>query len=680
MKYCITLNDWIDKDLNPRVDGFAKLKKAGARIPVIRLFTNNLFELWLGNSKKFPKKIKLYLFLEFSKLLRNSFSRAVMIRQAYYIPDIPKPYGGRFSAQTPKEAVRSIENHYKFFIGQKWHTHAGHECIIFSYPRTDPPAFPELPKPSDPMPRGGMASLLETNLVEVQGTFGDHETVTAFPCDVFTVIKHADGMFEISNSKVVQKRHVLVRPDTGGKPIEQSVPEDRQLRPSLTPSEIEEATRVSIRVSEIAKTPQRVEFTYGFGPTGKLELVFNEAAKYAKPQEKDVSYKTLTGKVDFIVNTLGDSKTLIKKLKMGEDINIVYVTQHLVAAMDESALLELENTSKKLLILYPGSSSTTHRDQILRQMGHKIYLYGVRNFKIGDLVKIEINNGSAEITNLSSNYQNYIIPLEEGFLAGLENIGGKALRLSEIASQGISTPGGFIVTTKYQESMLKNSDLLDAWSKIPNKNALRSLQTSPYKVDDGFKDQVKNLLTVLGSSKPLFLRSSSLSEDDPEANFAGKYKTAESVDPTVEVVIQAYQDVVRSAFSDSVIVFSQKFGIDISRSTQIAVIIQQDVEPKQSGVAFREDPNGSGNILIEAVKGKTSGVVTGKRVPQKILCVPHTGEVTKSTGPVVLTTSQIKAIAKMATTLSGIYHHPQDIEWGFDKKSQLIVFQSRDQR
>jgi len=194
MKYCITLNDWIDKDLNPRVDGFAKLKKAGAQIPVIRLFTNDLFELWLGNSKKFPKKIKLYLFLEFSKLLRNSFSRAVMIRQAYYIPDIPKPYGGRFSAQTPKEAVRSIENHYNFFIGQKWHTHAGHECIIFSYPRTDPPAFPELPKPSDPMPRGGMASLLETNLVEVQGTFGDHETVTAFPCDIFTVIKHADGI------------------------------------------------------------------------------------------------------------------------------------------------------------------------------------------------------------------------------------------------------------------------------------------------------------------------------------------------------------------------------------------------------------------------------------------------------------------------------------------------------
>ena len=536
MKYCITLNGWVDKDLNPRIDGFAKLKKAGAQIPVIRLFTNDLFELWLSNGKKFPKATKLDMFSEFTKLLKNSFSRALMIRQAYYIPDIAKPYGGRFSASNPQEAIKAVENHYMFFVNQKWHTHAEHECLVFTYPRTDPPPFPELPKLTDPMPRGGMATLIETNLVEIQGTFGDHETVTAFPCDVFTVIKHPDGMFEISSSKVVQKRHVLVRPDTGGKPTEQSVPEDRQLRPSLTPSEIEEAARVAIHVSEIAKTPQRVEFTYGFGPTGKLELVFNESAKYIKPQEKNISSKVLTGKVNFVVNTLKDSKKLIKKLKKGENINIIYVTQHLVASQDESALLELENTSKKLLILYPGSSSTTHRDQILRQMGHRIYLYGVKTFKAGDKVKIEVNNGSTEITNLSSNAQNYIIPLEEGFLAGLER-----KRLSDALDRGADVlgDGRRIVGSHFLVQEFGVPEQLDFFGG--NARAHASVADVLQQVLDGIQLDCREKANIAQSKRSVGLHVGSAAGNQRAAGALGQLKFVTVIVPWREKVgLQIY--------------------------------------------------------------------------------------------------------------------------------------------
>ena len=682
----IDLKDWKDQGLNPRLDGFCKLSKVEALIPPLKITLPKLFKDWRKQNGYFEKNIRQTLKTQLKALLDDSPTNILMVRQAYRVPGIKKPIGRRFSAATASKAVSAIEKHFIFFQKQNFHQIPNAECIVFAHGRINPPLLPEKPKSTDSLPRGGMATKIGESLAEIYGTNGDNETASVLQSDTWKVFKHPDGMIEIIEENIPQKRHMLIRLPTGEKQLKISVPEDRQLRPSLSPAEIEEAARVVLAVSDIAGKPQRIEFNYGCDNQDQMRMFFLESANYEKLDKKVETTDKIEGSIDFVIDSAADAQKLLTILQEKKEIDFICVTPELVAKQEETALLILEEVGKSLKILYPGTQGTTHRDQILRQVGHQTFLYGIESFSVGNKVKVSTEKGKTKVENLSKKRGIMLLPLEQGFLAGLERVGGKALRLSEISNQGFITPDGYVIATEVMKETLRKSGVYRSWRKLieadsPQEAAkwAKKIRKAKLVVPNELRNQIKELLSIT-SADSWFVRSSAVSEDDPHANFAGKYKSVEEVKASVKAIIKSYCQVVYSAFAPQVINFANINQVDLEQATQIAVLIQPDIKPRQSGVAFRKSPEDQENILIESVRGMASGVVSGKRASERIICQPDGNTIISKTGPQVLTQSQISAVVRLTVVLSKIFGYPQDVEWGFDESGQLIVLQSRDQR
>lgn len=250
-------------------------------------------------------------------------------------------------------------------------------------------------------------------------------------------------------------------------------------------------------------------------------------------------------------------------------------------------------------------------------------------------------------------------------------------------------------------ALLTLDQKLDAKTVGAKAFTLAELRRNGYPVPMGWVlpagDDPAPLVEVLNPSaeQPLIVRSSAIGEDSNMASAAGQYESFGNI-TNPAALEQAIAQCQASYNRPGAIRYRRDRQLD---DNAMAVIVQHQVQSVFSGVAFSRDPiHRSGDaVVIEALPGSTSQVVSGQNTPEQYQvlvsaeAVESSSDHSASSASWILPESVqlpvegsgdvpprlIQQVAYLARELEGRYHGiPQDIEWSYDGQ-QLWILQSR---
>ncbi len=231
----------------------------------------------------------------------------------------------------------------------------------------------------------------------------------------------------------------------------------------------------------------------------------------------------------------------------------------------------------------------------------------------------------------------------------------------------------------------------------------------PVDIEDAIRRAYRELSKKIGVKDPLVaVRSSAVSEDLPEASFAGQQDTYLNVrgeDSVVERVKACWA----SVFTPRAIFYRTQMGIDHFRA-YMAVVVQKMVNARSAGVMFTLHPATGDRsvVVIESAWGLGEAVAGGKVTPDEFIVDKKTLEIIeKRINPkhimitydpesgqniVVelpkekalepsLSDEEAKELAKYGVMIENHYNHPMDIEWAIDKDipapNNIFIVQAR---
>ncbi len=223
------------------------------------------------------------------------------------------------------------------------------------------------------------------------------------------------------------------------------------------------------------------------------------------------------------------------------------------------------------------------------------------------------------------------VPLLEA--SDLTLFGGKSSNLAKLLKAKLPVPDGFAVGV----------DAFDKEGKL-TKEAKSKINS--------FTDQ----------NQKYAVRSSALAEDAESKSWAGQFNTFLNV-KFVDVIDKI------EACHNSVTKRSKAYADEKSqpKASQIAVVIQEMIDPEYAGVLFTKDPvTGKDEYVVEYVEGLGEQLVSGQVDPEKI-------QLTNKKPSVPFDADQLVTIAKQTEKL---FNSPQDIEWAF-ANNKVWLTQSR---
>jgi len=159
------------------------------------------------------------------------------------------------------------------------------------------------------------------------------------------------------------------------------------------------------------------------------------------------------------------------------------------------------------------------------------------------------------------------------------------------------------------------------------------------------------------------VRSSANVEDGREASFAGQFTTHLHLEGWEEIIdgVRSVWDDAHAADKDSYLE-SKGRGKD---EIQMAVIIQEMVQPEISGVTFSQNPiTGRDEIVVEAVRGSGEKLVQGGVTPQR--WVNKWGGWLEEPDQPCLPTRVIEKVVRESKVIAAEFNHPVDLEWVYD--------------
>lgn len=299
--------------------------------------------------------------------------------------------------------------------------------------------------------------------------------------------------------------------------------------------------------------------------------------------------------------------------------------------------------------------------------------------------------------------------------------GSKSANLGEMLFKkipGFTVPDGFAVPFHWYDRFMKENgfediivDLMDDNDFVHNPRVRRQkldefrAAIQKAKFDEELKkDIIARWKTQLGG-KPVFVRSSSNSEDLPNFSGAGLYSSVKNVIEE-EKMIDAVKKVWASLWKFEA--YEARVRNYVSQTdVYMSALIQVGVDMEKGGVMITKDPFDDRNInsvYISAVCGHNSKVVDNAGIPEQILFNPRSNAVVVMTlsqqenalafdanGDLkvtadkcagakqrVLTDLQARALAKAAMQIKVAFgnKNEQDIEWGI-LGNKLYIVQSR---
>ena len=220
-------------------------------------------------------------------------------------------------------------------------------------------------------------------------------------------------------------------------------------------------------------------------------------------------------------------------------------------------------------------------------------------------------------------------------------VGGKAANLGEMAKIGIPVPPGFAITidgywrfVEYNgignkiEEILKSIDVNNIAQLRKAANQIQELFMKGNIPDDLKNEILENYrkLSSMFGNEPIFVavRSSSTTEDLPNASFAGQQATYLNVKGE-DKLLDAVKKCWASLWTARVINYRSMMGIDQNKIA-LSVVVQKQIFSKKSGVMFTADPvkNDLSKIVIESSWGLGEAIVSGAVIPDEYIVDKNT--------------------------------------------------------
>lgn len=329
-----------------------------------------------------------------------------------------------------------------------------------------------------------------------------------------------------------------------------------------------------------------------------------------------------------------------------------------------------------------------------------------------------------------------ILDLSEITAADKKDVGGKMANLGELRNVlHMPVPDGFAVTTQAYEEFIRqdglwdeinclllghstadqfivggNSDeedaevdsafLLEQCAKVQNMILAASV---PAKLEEEILSAYDRLCEREGEEVHVALRSSAVGEDSAGASFAGQHRSLLNLER--DSLIDGYKEVVASKYSAHAISYRYMRGIRDDEE-RMAVGCLSMARSQVSGVTYTVNPLNQEDkrIHITSAWGMGKGVVDGTAVCDQFVVEkgdPLTiverdvsikdmalvraeaeGLSRVSVDPELrakptLDDSQILRLAEAAVQIEAHYGAPQDIEWTFTPRGQLVMLQAR---
>jgi hypothetical protein len=299
--------------------------------------------------------------------------------------------------------------------------------------------------------------------------------------------------------------------------------------------------------------------------------------------------------------------------------------------------------------------------------------------------------------------------------------GSKSANLGEMLHArmvGVTVPDGFTVPFHWYDKFIKDNgldkvinDLMDNNDFVHNPRVRRQkLEEFRNSIQNGKFDEklradiIARWKTQLGG-KPVFVRSSSNSEDLPNFSGAGLYSSVPNV-VTEDKLIDAVKKVWASLWKFEA--YEARVRNYVSQSdVYMSALIQLGVDMERGGVMITKDPfddKSKNSVYISAVCGHNSKVVDNTGIPEQVLFNPRSnsvivmtlsqqenalefdpnGDLRASTDTCagankrVLTDLETRALARAAIRIRTVFggRKDQDIEWGI-LKNKIYIVQAR---
>ncbi|GAB4538446.1 MAG: PEP/pyruvate-binding domain-containing protein [Anaerolineae bacterium] len=264
-------------------------------------------------------------------------------------------------------------------------------------------------------------------------------------------------------------------------------------------------------------------------------------------------------------------------------------------------------------------------------------------------------------------------------------VGGKGLRLAEMAQAGLPVLPGFCVTTTAYRAFLRHNGLETAVS-AGDEAAVRShmaVAELPPAVAEAILEAYQAL------SEPVAVRSSATAEDSHDASFAGQYDTFLNVTGG-QAVLEKVRACWAGLWSERALAYMREQGLDPFQA-DMGVVVQRQGRALAAGVLFTLNPmtGREEEMVVEAVWGLGEAIVSGRVTPDHyvidalnrqvlshnianqavVLVADEQGGVREEPLPAgqhdrpVLSDEQLLELVDLGYQVQAIYGYPQDIEW-----------------
>jgi pyruvate,water dikinase len=263
-----------------------------------------------------------------------------------------------------------------------------------------------------------------------------------------------------------------------------------------------------------------------------------------------------------------------------------------------------------------------------------------------------------------------VLPLSDPLCRSVSLSGGKGSSLATLIQEGLPIPPGFVVTSAAFAAAV-NQERLTARCRAGDVAGAREIVAAARAPETKVAAQYAALKGLVA------VRSSACAEDSKAASYAGQQESYLGVDGLCAVLDRIVACWL-SFFSDRAVFYRAEKGSleDIA----IAVVVQDMIASKKSGVLFTVDPvNGrKDRMVVEAAFGLGENVVNGETTPDHY-SLDRKGTLKRSriVGKQVLEKNELQQLAAQGRRLEEMCGCPQDIEWAFDQAGGLFVLQSR---
>lgn len=202
--------------------------------------------------------------------------------------------------------------------------------------------------------------------------------------------------------------------------------------------------------------------------------------------------------------------------------------------------------------------------------------------------------------------------------------GGKGFHLAMMKSQGFPVPDFWILSATHVEQIIQSlrpqiETILETWDTVDaEQQHLISQQIKQWILQLALPADLEQAIASLPNKISAWaIRSSAIDEDQEQQSFAGQHDTKLYVDKSD--LWSAISEVIASAWNPHALAYRKEQQLSI-KQIKIAVVLQQMIDAKVSGIAFSMNIQANlADSLVVAAYGLGEGIVSDQVVSDQYL-------------------------------------------------------------